>query len=208
MITADAAILISGISNTHDASRKTIAIEANHIEVKGGDLSVTEAGTEAGPKAVPDDPDDIVDPDGLVDPDVPDDLVDPDVPDDREGKKSGGRKTINPADQANVNYQAGTPKIFVCFLKLLIYLPFSISFKPLDFVVFRITLANDICIHPILKLIGYLWLFHKKAPSLLVSFTPFFQCFLPVTFLFVVIDRLQSPKFKPVRYLQRYAGSE
>ncbi len=124
MITADGSIVISGISNTHDTAFKTKAVEANHIEVKAGDPSVTEAVVEAGTKAVPDDLDD---PDVL---DVPDDLVDPDVPDDREGKKSGGRKAINPADQANVNYQAGTPKIFF-FLKLLIYLPFSISLKPL-----------------------------------------------------------------------------
>ncbi len=125
MISADGSILISGISNTHDASLKTRAIEANHIEEKGGDLSLTEAGTEAGPKAVPDDPDD------LVDPDVPDDLVDPDVPDDREGKKSGGKKVINPAaDQANVNYQAGTPKNVFTFLSkvyVFIYLFPSLS---------------------------------------------------------------------------------
>ncbi len=100
LITAEASILISGISNTHDTAFKTKAIEANHKDVKAGDLSVTEAGVIAGLNGVPDDPD------------VPDDLVDPDVTDDREGKKSVGRKAINPADQANVNYQAGTPTTF------------------------------------------------------------------------------------------------
>jgi hypothetical protein len=103
VITAEASVLISGISDTH-VSLKTIATEANRIKVKAGDLSLTEAGVEAGPNGVPDDPDD---------PNVPDDLVDAEVPDDRERKKSVGRKAINPAaDQANVNYQAGTPKTF------------------------------------------------------------------------------------------------
>jgi hypothetical protein len=112
VITAEASILISGISDTH-VSLKTIASKANHIDEKAGDLSVTEAGVVAGQKAVPDDPDDLVDPD------------DPDVPDDREGKKSGGRKAINPADQANVNYQAGTLKTFFFFKP-----PFLIFYSP------------------------------------------------------------------------------
>ncbi len=134
MITAEASVLISGTSKTHDTAFKTIATEANHKEVKGGDLSLTEAGTEAGSKAVPDVPDD---------PDFPDDPDDPDVPDDREGKKSGGRKAINPADQANVNYQAGTPKTFFFISTYLQYL--SPLFHLIQtFVVVRITLADDI----------------------------------------------------------------
>ncbi len=89
------------------------------MEVKAGDLSLTEAGVEAGPKGVPDDPDDPNVPGDLVDPDVP---GDPDVRDDREGKKSCGRKVINPAaDQANVNYQAGTPKHFFISFKSYLY---------------------------------------------------------------------------------------
>jgi hypothetical protein len=119
LITAEASILISGISNTHGTAFKTLATETNRIKVKAGDLSLTEAGTEAGPKGVPDDPDDPNVPGDLVDPDVP---GDPDVRDDREGKKSCGRKVINPAaDQANVNYQAGTPKHFFISFKSYLY---------------------------------------------------------------------------------------